>query len=64
MVAFLQIGMSCMARMLDQRPKIREMVRMVEEIRTGNTPSAGTRSPGSTPLTPHVTEIGSSSHNH
>ncbi|KAG8381198.1 hypothetical protein BUALT_Bualt06G0097300 [Buddleja alternifolia] len=63
MVAMLQIGMSCVARMPDQRPKIGEVVKMMEEIRSvniGNTP--GTRSPGSTPtLTPHGGEIGSSS---
>ncbi|KAI3471191.1 hypothetical protein Pfo_027854 [Paulownia fortunei] len=65
MVAMLQIGMSCVARMPVQRPKISDVVKMLEEIRsvnTGNSQSAGTRSPGSTPtLTPHVAEIGSSS---
>ncbi|KAL0304372.1 UNVERIFIED_CONTAM: putative inactive receptor kinase [Sesamum radiatum] len=58
MVAMLQIGLSCVARMPEQRPKIGEVVKMLEEIRssnTGNSPSAGTRSPGSTPaLTPYV----------
>ncbi|KAK4489630.1 hypothetical protein RD792_005442 [Penstemon davidsonii] len=69
MVALLQIGMSCVARMPEQRPKIGEVVRMVEEIRSfhggHNSPSAGTRSPDSTPtFTPNVThEIGSSSIN-
>ncbi|KAK4431383.1 putative inactive receptor kinase [Sesamum alatum] len=65
MVAMLQIGLSCVARMPEQRPKIGEVVKMLEEIRssnTGNSPSAGTRSPGSTPaLTPYVGEIGPSS---
>ncbi|KAG8381193.1 hypothetical protein BUALT_Bualt06G0096800 [Buddleja alternifolia] len=49
MVAMLQIGMSCVARMPDQRPKIGEVVKMMEEIRSvnnGNTP--GTRSPAMT----------------
>ncbi|KAL0400645.1 UNVERIFIED_CONTAM: hypothetical protein Slati_4094400 [Sesamum latifolium] len=48
MVAMLQIGLSCVARMPEQRPKIGEVVKMLEEIRssnTGNSPSAGTRSP-------------------
>ncbi|KAK4384891.1 putative inactive receptor kinase [Sesamum angolense] len=65
MVAMLQIGLSCVARMPEQRPKIGEVVKMLEEIRssnTGNSPSAGTRSPGSTPaVTPYVGEIGPSS---
>ncbi|KAL2226995.1 probable inactive receptor kinase At4g23740 [Sesamum indicum] len=65
MVAMLQIGLSCVARMPEQRPKIGEVVKMLEEIRSSNTdnsPSAGTRSPGSTPaLTPYVGEIGPSS---
>ncbi|XP_073159238.1 probable inactive receptor kinase At4g23740 [Henckelia pumila] len=64
MVSLLQIGMSCVARMPEQRPKIEDVVKMVEEIRgvnTGNSPSGGTRSPGSTPsLTPHLAEIGPS----
>lgn len=60
MVSMLQIGMSCVARMPEQRPKIEDVVKMVEEIRgvdTGNSPSCGTRSPGSTP---HLAEIGPS----
>lgn len=65
MVAMLQIGLSCVARMPEQRPKIGEVVKLVEEIRsvnTGNSASGGGRSPGSTPsLTPNVSEIGSSS---
>ncbi|KAI3458053.1 hypothetical protein Pfo_014716 [Paulownia fortunei] len=63
MVAMLQIGLSCVARMPEQRPKIGDVVKMVEDIRsvnTGNSPFAGTGSPGSTP-TPHVGEIGTSS---
>lgn len=65
MVAMLQIGMSCVARVAAQRPKIGDVVRLLEEIRsvnTGNSQSAGTRSPGSTPaLTPPLTQMGSPS---
>ncbi|KAK6121850.1 hypothetical protein DH2020_044404 [Rehmannia glutinosa] len=66
MVAMLQIGMSCVARVPAQRPKIGDVVRLLEDVRSVNTgnnsQSGGTRSPGSTPsLTPHVVEIGSSS---
>lgn len=60
MVSMLQIGMSCVARMPEQRPKIEDVVKMVEEIGgvdSGNSPSCGTRSPGSTP---HLAEIGPS----
>ncbi|KAK6135223.1 hypothetical protein DH2020_031031 [Rehmannia glutinosa] len=64
MVAMLQIGLSCVARMPEQRPKIGDVVKMVEDIRsvnTSNSPFGGTGSPGSTPtLTPNVGEIGSS----
>ncbi|KZV33461.1 putative inactive receptor kinase-like [Dorcoceras hygrometricum] len=62
MVSMLQIGMSCVERMPEQRPKIEDVVKMLEEIRgvnTGNTPSGGTRSPGSTPS--RLPEIGTSS---
>ncbi|KAL3630668.1 hypothetical protein CASFOL_023652 [Castilleja foliolosa] len=50
MVAMLQIGLSCVARMPEQRPRIGEVVRMVEEIRsfnTGHSLYGGTESPGS-----------------
>lgn len=64
MVSMLQIGLSCVARMPDQRPKMEHVVKMVEEIRvianTGNSSHAGTRS-SSPNITPHVNEIGSSS---
>lgn len=33
MVEMLQIGMACVARMPEQRPKMRDVVKMVEEIR-------------------------------
>ncbi|XP_022865591.1 probable inactive receptor kinase At4g23740 [Olea europaea var. sylvestris] len=65
MVAMLQIGMSCVARMPERRPKMADVVKMVEYIRsvnTGNRPSSETKSPGSTPnLTPSGAQIGSSS---
>lgn len=61
MVSMLQIGLSCVARMPEQRPKIEEVVKMVEEIRgvnTGNNSSySGIRSPSSSPnVTPHESE--------
>lgn len=64
MVSMLQIGLSCVARMPEQRPKIEDVVKMVEEIRgvnTGNNSSyGGIRSPSSSPnVTPHENEIGS-----
>ncbi|XP_057798614.1 probable inactive receptor kinase At4g23740 [Salvia miltiorrhiza] len=63
MVSMLQIGLSCVARMPEQRPKMEHVVKMVEEIRvvaTGNGSHAGTRS-SSPNITPHVNQIGSSS---
>ncbi|KAL8534505.1 hypothetical protein ACS0TY_010501 [Phlomoides rotata] len=65
MVTMLQIGMSCVARMPEQRPKIGDVVKLLKDIMnvdTGYSQSGGTRTPGSTPvLTPHVTEMGSPS---
>ncbi|CAH2049278.1 unnamed protein product [Thlaspi arvense] len=53
MVEMLQIGLACATRIPDQRPKMADVLRRVEDIR---------QSEGSTPaLTPPVTEIGSSS---
>ncbi|KAL9315667.1 hypothetical protein ACSQ67_016668 [Phaseolus vulgaris] len=63
MVEMLQIGMACVVRTPDQRPKIGEVVRMVEEIRkvnTENRSSTESRSEGSTP-TPHSIETPSTS---
>ncbi|KAL3653599.1 hypothetical protein CASFOL_003280 [Castilleja foliolosa] len=50
MVTLLQIGLSCVARMPEQRPRIGEVVKMVEEVRsfdTGHSLYGGTGSPGS-----------------
>ncbi|XP_022737018.1 probable inactive receptor kinase At4g23740 [Durio zibethinus] len=65
MVEMLQIGMSCVVRMPEQRPKMSDLVKMVEEIRranTGNQQSSETKSEtaASTPI-PHAAEIGPSS---
>ncbi|KAL2339661.1 hypothetical protein Fmac_007601 [Flemingia macrophylla] len=52
MVGMLQIGMACAVRIPDQRPKMPDVVRMLEEIRRGNTPnlaSTESRSEASTP---------------
>ncbi|KAL3837735.1 hypothetical protein ACJIZ3_022326 [Penstemon smallii] len=71
MVTMLQIGMSCVVRVPDERPRIVDVVKMVEDIRSvdlGNGLSSGTRSLGSTRTTTpnrtpisYVGEIGSSS---
>lgn len=66
MVEMLQIGLACASRMPEQRPKMSDVVRRVEEIRrvnTGNRPSLETPSEGSTPIVMAtiVTEAGSSS---
>ncbi|XP_022723894.1 probable inactive receptor kinase At4g23740 [Durio zibethinus] len=65
MVEMLQIGMNCVVRMPEQRPKMSDLVRTVEEIRranTGNQPSSETKSETSvsTPI-PRGAEIGPSS---
>lgn len=67
MVAMLQIGMRCVVREAAERPRIGEVAKLLEEVRsvdTGNSQSGGTSSPVSTPaLTPKpdVGEAGSSS---
>ncbi|KAL6508359.1 hypothetical protein OROHE_021901 [Orobanche hederae] len=58
MVAMLQIGLSCVARMPDQRLRIGEVVKMVEEVRSFNTSNGRNGSPG--PTANHAGEIGSS----
>ncbi|KAL7183665.1 hypothetical protein ACSBR2_025951 [Camellia fascicularis] len=66
MVEMLQIGLACAVKMPEQRPKMVDIVRRVEDIRrvgTGNRPSSEGSTPTLTPpiLTPRVDEIGSSS---
>lgn len=59
MVEMLQIAMSCVVRVADQRPKIVEVVKMVENIRQGdmgNRASVETKSESSTPQ-PNVVEM-------
>lgn len=59
MVEMLQIAMGCVIRMPDQRPKMPDVVRLIENVRrtdTNNRSSFETRSEGSTPL---PTTIGS-----
>lgn len=54
MVEMLQIAMSCVARVADQRPKMAEVVRMVEGVRRTGLPES------STPLGREVLEMESS----
>nr|WIL59802.1 nodulation protein [Melilotus officinalis] len=59
MVEMLQIGMACVVRLQDERPKMDEVVRMVEEIRkvnSGNRTSTESRSECSTP-TPRTVDV-------
>ncbi|XP_022737156.1 probable inactive receptor kinase At4g23740 [Durio zibethinus] len=52
LVEMLQIAMTCVVRMPDQRPKMPELVKMIENVRqidSDNRPSSGNRSDGSTP---------------
>ncbi|PON96894.1 Mitogen-activated protein kinase kinase kinase [Trema orientale] len=64
MVEMLQLGMSCVTRMPERRPKITDVVKSLEEIRqinSGNRPSSDVRSEVSTPIpTPDAIVIGSS----
>ncbi|XP_042480053.1 probable inactive receptor kinase At4g23740 [Macadamia integrifolia] len=72
MVEMLQVGMACVARMPEKRPKMPEVVKMVEDIRrvdNKNRPvpeiksetSTPTPTPTPTPPTPSVIEMASSS---
>lgn len=70
MVEMLQLGMSCVARIPEKRPKINDVVKSLEEVRqfnSGNRPSSDvTKSEISTPIptpdvAPAAAEIGSSS---
>ncbi|XP_061957271.1 probable inactive receptor kinase At4g23740 [Populus nigra] len=68
MVEMLQIGLSCVVRMPEQRPKMPDVVKMVEEIRqvsTENPPSSDSKLEISvaTP-SPQAAEVGSSSSVH
>lgn len=55
MVEMLQIAMSCVIRMPDQRPKMPDVVRVIENVRPNdseNRPSSGNKSESSTPPPP------------
>lgn len=52
MVEMLQLGLTCVARMPENRPKMVDVVKLVEEVRrvnTGSRPSGEIRSDASTP---------------
>lgn len=65
MVEMLQIGMNCVVKMPEQRPKMAEVVRMLEgirEVNAVNRPSSETKSENSSSTpTPPAAEIASSS---
>ncbi|KAJ0106299.1 hypothetical protein Patl1_17582 [Pistacia atlantica] len=59
MVEMLQIALACVVRMPDQRPKMPEVVKMIENVRridAENRPSSENKSESSTPPPPVVAE--------
>lgn len=60
MVELLQIAMACVVRMPDQRPKMVDVVKMIENVRRPidfeNRPSSEGKSESSTPLPPSLPE--------
>lgn len=58
MVELLQIAMACVVRMPDQRPKMADVVKMIENVRRpidfDNRPSSEAKSETSTPLPPSL----------
>ncbi|KAJ0048552.1 hypothetical protein Pint_15039 [Pistacia integerrima] len=59
MVEMLQIALACVVRMPDQRPKMPEVVKMIENVRridADNRPSSENKSESSTPPPPVVAE--------
>ncbi|KAL5814298.1 hypothetical protein ACOSQ3_025092 [Xanthoceras sorbifolium] len=60
MVEMLQIAMSCVVRMPDQRPKMLDVIKMIENVRPvvepENHPSSDNKSESSTPPPPRVDE--------
>ncbi|KAF8014451.1 hypothetical protein BT93_H0316 [Corymbia citriodora subsp. variegata] len=57
LVEMLQVAMACVVRMPDQRPKMADVVKMIENVRcveTNNRPSSENRSERSSPLQPVV----------
>lgn len=57
LVEMLQIAMSCVVRMPDQRPKMADVVNMIDNVRridNENGPSSGKRSGSSTPPPPPI----------
>lgn len=65
MVDMLQIGMACVVRVPDQRPKMNQVLKKLEEIRRSNTPkeiNSGSKSGVSTSApSPVANEVASSS---